>query len=312
MKHVSLNYFVMILRSGRLLPTPPRQIPSRRHLPRIPIMGTNIPAMPLYTGATDPTLLFVKYEQYAKANNWDAAAKLSNFVLILDDTPLKFYNSLADDDKNDFAKLKKCFIARFGKDLSDRYSMLNIFTKTPISPDMSIEQYTELLTEAGTALTKTPQDIIDAILMGIPTPVRQHLISKEVKTITDVITQYKRFYAQNDSSPDELFNKLSALIDKKLNTYSNQLNAVHDHIRSSTQREHSSRSRRSPSPAFQGRGRSPQRVRFRLDNCPRCGRLHSRSARCPADGKTCNMCKKPNHFAKMCFAPRGRYSNLSQ
>lgn len=34
--------------------------------------------------------------------------------------------------------------------------------------------------------------------------------------------------------------------------------------------------------------------------CIRCGNLHSVNDFCPARGKFCNICKKPNHFAKMC------------
>ncbi|PIK58309.1 hypothetical protein BSL78_04815 [Apostichopus japonicus] len=34
--------------------------------------------------------------------------------------------------------------------------------------------------------------------------------------------------------------------------------------------------------------------------CSKCGYNHDRSGYCPAEGKSCNNCGKPNHFANMC------------
>ncbi|XP_037931326.1 uncharacterized protein K02A2.6-like [Teleopsis dalmanni] len=34
--------------------------------------------------------------------------------------------------------------------------------------------------------------------------------------------------------------------------------------------------------------------------CKKCGQLHK--FKCPADGVICHICKKPNHYAKMCFS----------
>lgn len=36
------------------------------------------------------------------------------------------------------------------------------------------------------------------------------------------------------------------------------------------------------------------------EQCPNCGQAPHPFARCPAKNKTCNYCKKPNHFSKMC------------
>ena len=38
--------------------------------------------------------------------------------------------------------------------------------------------------------------------------------------------------------------------------------------------------------------------------CPKCGGDHTRKQTCPAQGKTCLKCQKPNHFAKQCRTPR--------
>lgn len=36
------------------------------------------------------------------------------------------------------------------------------------------------------------------------------------------------------------------------------------------------------------------------EECGACGGEHDRTGECPAKGRQCNMCKKPNHFANMC------------
>lgn len=41
--------------------------------------------------------------------------------------------------------------------------------------------------------------------------------------------------------------------------------------------------------------------------CKKCGNKHEFGIKfCPANGKTCNSCHKPNHFSKMCFFKKGK------
>ena len=54
---------------------------------------------------------------------------------------------------------------------------------------------------------------------------------------------------------------------------------------------------------FNGNGKkSTERTNYSKD-CPKCGTKHEPRS-CPAFGKTCNSCKKPNHFAKVCRAKK--------
>ena len=42
-------------------------------------------------------------------------------------------------------------------------------------------------------------------------------------------------------------------------------------------------------------------------SCPRCGYgAHENSNQCPANGRTCNYCKKQGHFASVCFKGKGK------
>ena len=42
------------------------------------------------------------------------------------------------------------------------------------------------------------------------------------------------------------------------------------------------------------------------DTCPNCGKSHRTDQTCPAKGKTCSACKKPNHFANVCHGKTAR------
>ena len=51
---------------------------------------------------------------------------------------------------------------------------------------------------------------------------------------------------------------------------------------------------------------SSQRVKYtKQDSCQRCGRKHDK-AKCPAYGKKCRKCGKPNHFAIVCRSQPAR------
>ena len=46
-----------------------------------------------------------------------------------------------------------------------------------------------------------------------------------------------------------------------------------------------------------------------LKCCKHCGKSHIKQCtKCPAFGKICSACKKPNHFAEMCKSSPGRNS----
>ena len=48
-----------------------------------------------------------------------------------------------------------------------------------------------------------------------------------------------------------------------------------------------------------GNGKISNGIHNKIKECPKCGMKHEPRS-CPAFGKTCNNCKKPNHFAKKC------------
>ena len=48
-----------------------------------------------------------------------------------------------------------------------------------------------------------------------------------------------------------------------------------------------------------GNGKISTGIHNKAKECPKCGTTHETRS-CPAFGKTCNNCKKSNHFAKVC------------
>ena len=46
-------------------------------------------------------------------------------------------------------------------------------------------------------------------------------------------------------------------------------------------------------------------------NCRNCGGEFPHASKCPAVGKTCNFCRKMNHFEKVCRSTRGRQNTYN-
>lgn len=59
---------------------------------------------------------------------------------------------------------------------------------------------------------------------------------------------------------------------------------------------------------YSGPGNSNSLKRVTPKTCFRCGKLHTGT--CPAMGKICNKCKRPNHFANVCKTNPTRYAEL--
>lgn len=56
---------------------------------------------------------------------------------------------------------------------------------------------------------------------------------------------------------------------------------------------------------------SPKQQQFMSDKkCGKCGQTHK--YKCPAEGVVCHVCKKPNHFAKMCYRRQREYQKESK
>ena len=50
----------------------------------------------------------------------------------------------------------------------------------------------------------------------------------------------------------------------------------------------------------QARTEQPRDDNTRVSECRNCGRKHETKQKCPARGKVCFKCKKPNHYSRMC------------
>ena len=77
-----------------------------------------------------------------------------------------------------------------------------------------------------------------------------------------------------------------------------QLNEQRHTSQSGTLDAVSHRGSRGGNPRGQGRGRGRGRVYH--DHCSNCGGNHDKRATCPAKGKKCRGCGKPNHFERVC------------
>lgn len=97
---------------------------------------------------------------------------------------------------------------------------------------------------------------------------------------------------------------------RELGESSETVNAL-TQSRSAARSGHAQRGRARYTPSREGQTVRPRRERKdesnaereQLVDCRYCGQTHARR-RCPAYGKSCSICKKPNHFARVCNSKR--------
>ena len=76
---------------------------------------------------------------------------------------------------------------------------------------------------------------------------------------------------------------------------------------------HSQRGPRSQSHPHSQPGLPSQRNPQSPMTCRKCGKnWPHKQGPCPAKGRTCSKCGKPNHFAKMCLTPANRKQGIGQ
>lgn len=100
-------------------------------------------------------------------------------------------------------------------------------------------------------------------------------------------TQNSKGYKGNSSNSSN--NNKHRQNDKRANTWQ-----INTQPRSNTSRNTHNNSNSNNRSQRDNRNSSNQ------SKCNRCGYCHDFKANCPAQGKTCNVCTKPNHFGRMC------------
>ncbi|XP_045777031.1 uncharacterized protein LOC123875322 [Maniola jurtina] len=128
--------------------------------------------------------------------------------------------------------------------------------------------------------------------------IREKLLTNDPKTFQDSIDLAKKLETSRQQAKvlqgEQTSSSQSSSFVGNVNShkkFNNNLN----HFRRSSRSVSPARSRHSPVSPVKQRNVSPS---ISSKNCHRCGQIHR--VRCPAIGVICSLCRKPNHFAKVC------------
>ncbi|CAH0729861.1 unnamed protein product, partial [Brenthis ino] len=245
-----------------------------------------------------------KFEIFCDANDikkQDETKQVAIFLNTIGDYGIEIYNSFNIDRKNiSLENLIKAFDEKFNPQSNITVERYNFFTRTQ-QIDESLDNYVTVLNNLAMSCEfNTLKDSLvrDMFVIGIQnSKIRESLLQQEKLTLEDALKIAKSMELSQERSsritqshtPKELSNNIQAL--KNIN----------NHRSRSISKTRNKKNRNSSQSS--SRKRSPSQNK----TCRRCGQVHI--YKCPAEGKTCNICKKTNHFANYCFSNKNNKSD---
>ncbi|XP_063375179.1 uncharacterized protein LOC134662804 [Cydia amplana] len=244
-----------------------------------------------------------RFEIFSDANDLDKLPERKKIAILLNaigDEGLEIFNSfnvnLADET---IENLLKKFDSKFNACKNTTVERYNFFTR--YQNEETLDQYvTSLNNLAATCDFGTLKDSLvkDMFIIGLKNEIIKEklLQNQELQDVSEAV---------NIAKTIELSNKRSKKLSERQES-SNQVEAITKHTSRPKFRNSSSRT---PSKSRYNRHSSQGRSTTSYSReasqsrnsgtCQRCGQVHRH--KCPAQGKTCAHCKKPNHFAQYCF-----------
>lgn len=232
----------------------------------------------------------------------DDAIKISYLLIWIGDKGRDVFNTwtLNNDEKKELNTYYTCFMQYVQPKLNPVFSRFKFNNK--IQGQLSIEQFViRLRLLAKDCQYNDPDKMIrDRIVFGTnSSKIREKLINEGDKLTLDKAIQI----AQSHKYSQEQL--------KSLGNTTQEVHAVASRGGNSHRRKFGTPGQVSESKPYSGANHSGQRARANDTReasekpiCPNCGYKHTKKEKCPARGKTCKLCSKRNHFAKVCRSGR--------
>jgi hypothetical protein len=277
------------------------------------------------------------------------ARKLALFKVLLKGTAGDWLDTLSVEITNDYEQLMAAFKARYQNPDKERYkSAKDLFTLKQ-KPDQATEDYVahmkKLVGNLGVKENDQDKVIFYAMLNGVKRSVAGCALQQKATTLQDIITAARlvelteptsmatdrddsilcRQLAEVQSEVRRLATKLdrgaaTAITSGRSPTPERRVTWNDRQTAAPTPTTGTSSTMTGPrrgswNPRFGQGGRGGQQgqqpQQSGQQNCTRCGNKgHFHPNYCPAIGRECNFCHKPNHFSKMCRgAARARAQN---
>lgn len=264
-----------------------------------------------------------KFENYLIASETlkkSDEIKCAQLLHFLGDDALQIYNSFTflEEEKGKFDILVKKFDQHFIPKKNLTYERYKFFKSRQAATE-SIEQFvTELKNQAKQCEFENLQDemIKTMLITGLTDEIlREKLLQHENKKLEDVI-QACYIWENTKMQNRDMKNMKEVDNVKKYGSDDKKKFSVSGNKQHSTSTGNSSMTNNGNNSWTYNKYRnntgykSYEKLRNNNINCTKCGKYHVNNFKaCPAQGKTCNICKKLNHFGIVC---RNKNKNVNE
>ncbi|KAG6438935.1 hypothetical protein O3G_MSEX000343 [Manduca sexta] len=254
-----------------------------------------------------------KFEIYVEANDLEKVSekkKLAIFLNAIGDTGLEIYNSFNVDRTTETLKsVVEKFDSKFNACKNETVERYNFFTRIQKFEETFDEYVTSLNNLSCSCNFDTLKESLvkDMFIIGIRNAnIKEKLLQRKIADVNEAVEIAKTIELSYQRSKklgtDDIHEvKIIAKENVKKNPVSNRHRSMN---RNSFRSKSHERSISSSSANF----KTPHNFNRNRISCRRCGQIHR--FKCPAFGKICTTCKKPNHFAQYCFFKNKQVSSV--
>ena len=231
---------------------------------------------------------FKMFCAFAQLKLWNESIMLLSFPFYLSPQALDWYHTLQSDVTASWSSLSRTFLENFSISRAEHFTKLQQLLNRKQQPMESVTSFLQDITKMSTALGRTEAQLIEVAIQGLKAHIKRHVIMSNVQSLNDL--------------------KNTACL----------VEAADEAVKSSTKDSPKTVAAvNKPLPKHHFKQRQVKRLNSKSTNtnnvnnkCSRCGyNSHRTGQLCPAMGKTCNKCSRPNHFQAVCFTPASNNNN---
>ena len=268
-------------------------------VPEIPVMAALLADIQKFNGEGPITAenWWDRYTRWCVFNGINGGRAANGVALYLTGPAAHWYESLAADIKNDFDKLEEAFKAHFKKDSAET-DIFNIIQNLD-------ESATAYLSRFGSRIRQTKLEDKHVVALGVKglrPDVQRLVIQKEPKNMDELMHAARVAERANKVETNQTQKNISDTdIDRIVQQVAAVLTTANINAAQPIQQQEPYRRPENPPMKREGRGQQ---------TCYGCGECCFLSRHnCPARGKTCSFCSKPNHFKRVCRAFKAKQTN---
>ena len=259
----------------------------------------------------DAALWLSRFESFGRAANLKPEHLIKEFPTCLSQEVYAWFDTLPAATQSDWQQTKEVFLERFQKKRS-KWEYLEEFNSRQHEGE-DIEDFIQDLELIAGGAGKSQQDVFEQAVLGMTNNMKEFVLSKEPKSMTDLIKWGRLARTCNKTLPttkehqqdtvgivkavimDMMKATNADIADLKRNQQAvNELARHRDGVRQSENTQ--------PRPWFQKREpqRGGQRPAQRRYPCPRCGKFDHSFDRCRHSNTICHNCNVKGHIRAMC------------